>query len=502
MDQLWKKESRRFGALYVDCFESIDAEFIEDVTNWLLAFEKLNKSKHNEKSDVHLQIGERQMQKMQWKNAFNSFNRSLCLAANGSKNVEAAYIRRAECLYHLQKTSESYTNEEMGVTSEPAAKKRKLNNANTSPKPKKQPSLSFEGHHFLPDMANVLEIEENEKYGRHIVAKRKIEVGKIIVAAQPFARVCIPKAKETFCLTCHKTDVKLIPCEQCTDAHFCDQNCLEANLTHPLECNTIFHQIANCQVKLTVQCVLNTIKTFGNSDDLINHFEKLFDNAATSRFELLLKFHKILHDNTVLRAYRAFKCLMSIPIVKAWFHSKKKQRFLMHLTLHYMLIVPANSFRDQLHGGSEVQYIFDCISLFNHSCAPNAFYRMKNNTAYLVTIRPIKKREQVFFNYLGDFTTDSNEERKFYIKSNWDFDCECERCVPSNQLNTLKRKKIVDNATLRYIDKYDDDHKLPFGSARRLRLQEKCVKFMNECGFVWSKHLQYVADVFILCCTE
>lgn len=511
MEQLWRKESYRTDTIYVDCFKDIDLEFEEEITNWLLDFHKSSSGKNNNKSDAHLKRGEIQFQEKKWKDALISFNRSLCLASKPSKNVETAYIRRAECLYNLSvcMNSETCVDDKMGVSTRSAAEVCKPNKARPNEKSKKQRgankfqlSLSFKSHAALPEMANVLEICENTKFGRHIVAKCNITVGKTILAAQPIARVCVPRAKDTFCLTCYNTDANFIACEQCTDAFFCDEQCAETNLTHPLECNSIFHQIGNCQVKLTVQLILSTVKTFRSSNDLINHFENLFENKVNSRLELLLKFKKISQDTTILRAYRAFKCLMTMPIIKLWFYPKKKQRFLMHLTLHYMLIVPANSFCDQLKEGSksEMQYIFDVISLFNHSCAPNAFYIMKDNTAYLFTVRPIEKGEQIFINYLGDASTDSIEDRKFYIKSNWDFDCECERCSRPNQLAVSS--EIMDNAMLRYINKHDDDYLLPFGSTRRTRLRNECIKFMQEHGLVWSKQLQYVAELYILCCTE
>lgn len=143
-----------------------------------------------------------------------------------------------------------------------------------------------------------------------------------------------------------------------------------------------------------------------------------------------------------------------------------------------------------------MRYIHDVISLFNHSCAPNAFYSIEENHGFCITVRPIKKGEQVFVNYLGDVVNESRFNRQSYLKRQWRFECECERCMPKrNRVNNLT---MIEDSSLKYINSHYDDYLLPFRSKLRHRLKDECVKFLQKHGFYWTEQLDKVIRLFIL----
>lgn len=65
----------------------------------------------------------------------------------------------------------------------------------------------------FPGMANVLEIKGNNEFGRHIVAKCDIPVGRTILIEKKFIS-STPKEKYTIC---HRICMNFITCQHCTN---------------------------------------------------------------------------------------------------------------------------------------------------------------------------------------------------------------------------------------------------------------------------------------------
>ncbi|KAM7187271.1 hypothetical protein V8F20_011026 [Naviculisporaceae sp. PSN 640] len=72
--------------------------------------------------------------------------------------------------------------------------------------------------------------------------------------------------------------------------------------------------------------------------------------------------------------------------------------------------------------------IFPKVSRINHSCRPNAYYRFseKRLTMEIVSYTAIDKGEEITLSYVPLET--KREERRKYLKDNWDIDCECSLC--------------------------------------------------------------------------
>lgn len=148
-----------------------------------------------------------------------------------------------------------------------------------------------------------------------------------------------------------------------------------------------------------------------------------------------------------------------------------------------------------------MKYIHDSISLFNHSCAPNVFYDIIGNVGYCLTIRPIRRGEQVFVSYLGDRVEDSKASRQSYLQEEWEFECQCERCNKRHGTK-VRYDKMAADSSLRYTYDHHKDYKLPFQSKIRKRLRDECAMFMQKFGFKWTNTLDSVTRLFCLACTH
>lgn len=396
----------KFNALDSD---SIEDDYKEEFSERLLCAVENNVKKSNRKSILCILAGQRKARIRQFEDAAEYFNSSLRMARKGSTNFRKAYLGRGECFSQRNLFANAAVDVDLAMNYEPPAKlARKNEKSKHDSSTDFVPKLSFEARKSFPSMAKTLTIDQNSKFGRFITAKCDMNVGQTIMVADIFASAAYShRPKRTFCLTCQKTDTNFIPCKHCSSVMFCSYECRNSNDVHRLECGSIFHQITNAKLKLAIQMVLVAIKHFENSEAFIDFVESVLagrhPNHSFLQYQLVLRLDKYQHKDDIYLLYQAFEILMTIPVMKIWFHSESKEQFLRKLLLCHMGIIRTNGFEEHIGSdqGIELSYIYDAISLFNHSCAPNAFYSRTYNKGYLVVVRPIKRGEQIFINYLG-----------------------------------------------------------------------------------------------------
>lgn len=142
----------------------------------------------------------------------------------------------------------------------------------------------------------------------------------------------------------------------------------------------------------------------------------------------------------------------------------------------------------------------DIISLFNHSCAPNAYYMNQSTVGQLVTVRPIKRGDQVFINYLGDVVDRLRDYRRRYIEKYWHFFCKCDRCEPpTNEAERVKNERdMFADPDFQYFLRHRDHVHLPADNERRIRLKQVCVNILSKYGHIWSSEMNTIQMYLIL----
>lgn len=74
--------------------------------------------------------------------------------------------------------------------------------------------------------------------------------------------------------------------------------------------------------------------------------------------------------------------------------------------------------------------LYPSASYFNHSCEPNIGKQQIGRQWLFKASRPVSKNEQLCISYLGGDEKDlSITERRSRLKSQWGFECMCQRCV-------------------------------------------------------------------------
>ncbi|XP_055306393.1 SET and MYND domain-containing protein 4-like [Sitodiplosis mosellana] len=409
MDNLWKKETGR--ADYVNLF-STSKESSVDMFVELLKMQQTRKD--NQQSTEWRSKGNEFFRQENWEESLKCYNKSLCFAEVGTENVALAYSNRSACYFHLRLYNQVLIDIELAKNAKlpdrllPKLEQRKNESELMKQlmpmfkrEEKSEPKLSYEADKNIPCMANVVEIKYNEKFGRHLIAKCDIPVGQTVLVENDIPRI---RDKTSVCYTCYRLHLNCMACPNCPDVMFCGVDCMNRNETHKLECGTFFPHI-QLEGKMVIRTLLLAITRFLDVDKLMQFVEgallKKPEALPTSLNDPKSKYHFFFKLSTSAPyaealddAHHFYKMAMNLPKVSSLFESARKKRFLMHLIAHHAVITKCNAITAE----SQV-YVANVSSLLNHSCAPNIMSHCVSSFVYGETKRPIKKGEQLFFNY-------------------------------------------------------------------------------------------------------
>lgn len=222
MDQLWKKETDGAESVYVNIFENV----CDNYSSLLNQIQSLNLStiKDDKSSTDYRNKGNAQFAKSKFVEAMELYNKSLCYAKVSSENVSLAYANRSSCFLNLGMYEKCLVDIEMAIKANypehlmPKLEKRRSDCLKKTGKKVESndfvAKLSFPADENFPGMANALKIESNLQFGRHVVAKCDIEVGKTVLIDEPFVSVA---ADFIECASCLKKFMNLIPCDRCNN---------------------------------------------------------------------------------------------------------------------------------------------------------------------------------------------------------------------------------------------------------------------------------------------
>lgn len=508
MDELWKKEYNNGDTLFVDLLKTIQANYSHEAAKWDDYLSNLKSTmKDNQKSIELMRRADFNFQSGHFYLAMELNTKAISLAENNSKTMSQAFANRATCFFHMEMFDRALSDIQLALRvncpSELTTQMKKLRvncekmlqtYANGSPERKPD----FAANQQFPCLADVLAIKNNGEFGRHIVANCDIDVGQHVLMEESFASVA-KSDDQMSCYTCLTEIGNFIACSNCCDVVFCSSKCMEVNVVHKFDCNTFYHQM-HCKIQFTIRTMLLGISAFSSIDNLMACVEndlqddKMPDssNDVQSKYRMYFKLKRIsLKPDVVFDVYKLFKSAMSMPSIEQLFDSLKKQRFLMHLILHHLAINVTNATENEFTASIGL-----VLSLFNHSCAPNLYNYSMDNQKFGVTIRPVKKGEQIFISYLGTGDDDDKRtavQRQILLKSKWQFECKCDKCEPRCRSADSYKMKL--DPCFKFVHRnFKSD---PSDHMNTSVLKKKCIKFLSKYGHLpFSNELKFISDIY------
>lgn len=523
--KLWKKELNcckdGSGPSFVNILA--DRSKIEDCDEWDRKIKDaawknhfisqfVEPGKSNEASDRYRTQGNSHYTSQQYMKAMEMYTQSLCFAELGTENVSRAYANRAACFEKLEMYDKSLRDIEMAAQANypymqnlMARKDRCLELLQATPQPPEfQPRLSFAPNEQFPSMANVLDVQQNSEFGRHIVAKCDIDVGQTVLVERSFVSVAGSNDRVQ-CNTCLQTQKNFIACPKCTDVMFCDETCQRQNDVHRVFCGEHIHRMPPA-IKYIAKSVLIAIIAYPNVEELLQFVADVVAKRGKdklpaitdlrSKYKLFLSLQPDKPEELNLELiYKIYTALMDISRVKNLFDTMALQHFLMHLVGEHLLIILNNSYGGLDMNTARATSISLNLSLFNNACAPNIFHSTTGYAEVCITMRPIKKGEQVFTKYLCDGR--STRERCEVLRERWGFDCKCDKCRPHcsedhrTRMKTDPCYRLLDSS-LQRLEEY--------GVCDYNALKPKCEQFLRAYGHLpWSEEMDVALKMYTRC---
>lgn len=514
---LWKKESNGdFTDLLAD--KSKISGYDEwnrklKAANWKNHFlnEFIEPRKSNVTSERYRTEGNMFYKSHRLMEAMELYTQSLCFAEPGTTNVSLAYANRAACFFELKMYDKCLVDIDLAAkASYPymenlmARKERCLKAKTSADQPLEfHPKLSFEPNEQFPCMANVLDVQQNAEFGRYIVAKCDIDVGQTVLVEESFVSVAMCNDRIQ-CNTCLQTMNNFIPCTNCTDMMFCDEKCRQQNDIHRQFCDENINRMPST-VKYIAKSVLIAIIAFPDVNELMNLVSDILSkrgkekppaaNDLQSKYKLFLNLQPDKLDVLKLGLiYKVYTALMDISMVEKMFDSLQSKRFLMHLIGEHLLIISNNAYGGLDMSTATASSITLVLSLFNHACAPNVFNSTTGYAEVCITMRPIKKGEQVFTKYLcGDRTTRLRQE---ILLKQWGFICKCDKCHP--HCSAVDRARMKSDPRYRQLE--SNLSLASYGMCDFKTFTPKCVEFLQTYGHLpWCEEIDVALKFYTKC---
>lgn len=122
----------------------------------------------------------------------------------------------------------------------------------------------------VPCASDAVMVKYNEKYGRHVVAARKINPGEVIAVEKPYSLIITPDNIHTHCSNCLEVSWANIPCNYCTYAMYCSEECRtsEWNQFHDVECSVFPSLLKMNYAKVELFCLRLTVQALRESSSI------------------------------------------------------------------------------------------------------------------------------------------------------------------------------------------------------------------------------------------
>ncbi|XP_006564917.1 SET and MYND domain-containing protein 4 isoform X3 [Apis mellifera] len=400
-----------------------------------------------------------------YKLCIQDIDRTLALAYPNNLRAKL-YVRKVECLNALKNPNVEDTIKEAQYWLEKVSldNRKKLNEKLKSIK-NMLPSQKFKKEKFMkqaplpkikthnievPCASDAITIKYNDKYGRHIVATRKINPGEVIAIEKPYSLILTPDNIYTHCSNCLEVSWANIPCEYCTYAMYCSEECkaMEWKKYHDIECAIFPSMLKMNFVKLdlfSLRLAIQAVREATSIQELRKELEEV-DSCEDPRTKGFSKNGMFLSDkyrsllglitNTEKRSVQdlfrrsldASFILYFLATCSNMFGNPLKKDlsvlikndnviFVGGLILRHQQLIPSNihSFSeecglDAVERGIAAMPFF---SLINHSCNPNILRHSRSNYMIIYVIYPIKKGEQSLIKKKEDESKINHVLRKF-----------------------------------------------------------------------------------------
>lgn len=347
----------------------------------------------------------------------------MCYAESKEKQA-LLYANRSAVYFELKRYDECFLNIQWARPGYPKEKIQKLNDreekCEKAMKNQEPPynmwndflKLSYPANPKIPFIIDSLELRNTKKYGRGVFTTRDLNVGDIIAIEKPALVFLCKEGQYHRCCKCYKISrLNLIPCSKSAGLMFCSDSCRDKTYKHIENLDWMISE--NVQA-IRFEKILpeveeafngrNTLMKFLQQNDISKIKSTVFDfdfsNSKHLRMNQIKASLSLIPNTTRNTTYRIAEGAKAVskgnPLIES-FIKKLAAASEKNCNLTNYLSNENIGFCESIIEG---QTLYPFCSLINHSCDNNITTAVSDVDTIFYVVKPIKKGEQLFFNYL------------------------------------------------------------------------------------------------------
>lgn len=265
-----------------------------------------------------------------------------------------------------------------------------------------------ERNSLIQSARNCIEIKTDTKCDQHIIATRDINIGEVLVVEKPYAWAIFDHLN-LYCHGCFKLCRNVIPCPTCVFAVYCTDTCKENAFTkyHQYECilqlyiRKFFDDIKETVIFALKMTFLARTDRVADIDASIYRSDRYYEfldlDISDNKYPVERSFVLAFIAAAVFKFAKEETNMFSILGLEDEF--KELFLFNLHISTVYCREIHLHCVKgDDDHPGYS-NAIYSLISLFKHSCSPNAFCYSSGSTLIVRSVSTIKKGNEVCISY-------------------------------------------------------------------------------------------------------
>ncbi|XP_062556491.1 uncharacterized protein LOC134221303 [Armigeres subalbatus] len=416
--------------------------------------------KNNQKAAAIRQEGSRFYRAKDFPTALEKYNESICWAEYehlgiGYANRSAVYYEMGEyelCMLNIDLARKHNYPQTMLPKLQEREQNCKRNIFRLKSKlmePYYKLTMEVSANPKRPFMADGIVQEHIAGYGRSMVAKRKFNIGDVILQEKAWLSAIHPDMKYKNCSHCSSENFhSLIPCPKCVSVMYCSKECMKKGwkFSHRFECGMTekLHHVFDdsCRMIMAPKAFFYGLTLFQDNLKSMMSFSKTNRNSTNddpftldySSYDPLEEF-KIFHKKKIptdkfehedmCRFYAAlyYSIYIKHPLVRSIFVTKEQKNFMLNSFLKYMRIIDFKVIGYRMF----TTQLYSIASVCNHSCDPNTIAVTHFGQLKFIVTRPIAVDEQILISYGPLLRKHLKSERKYELEC-YHIDCLCDSC--------------------------------------------------------------------------
>ena len=321
------------------------------------------------------------------------------------------------------------------------------------------PTLQGDALEYFSNLSSAVDVNANEKRGRHLTSNRELKPGDVIVSETPFTSVLGVEYFGNHCYQCLSLVRAPIPCVQCSSVVYCSSACQKKSWEdhHSYECSCMAllsrvwcgrlgHLVARVVMKVGWRNIVNYAKSYNEDkgDGSISGCDSagLYRGDYHSVYNLVANMDQrtpeCLFDFAVFGVF-LLKALQCMRYIKPDDLDDNTQAVVGGAMM--TLIINAQCNAIEIMEIQSPTYFDDpkpmeigigfypSHSLINHSCYPNSDVVFYADKAVCRATKFISAEEEITISYGPHVLHMAKKQRFFALKFQYAFDCKCIACV-------------------------------------------------------------------------